>query len=103
MMSTIFSAALNMGCLLFCYQIFICEFEYAEFFLNVLKFSVAGVAVYFSGLSFYGVIGYLPLGFWGLLAGLIFAAVLSGLVFVLAAQVLRVTEIQNLLRRVLKR
>lgn len=103
MMSTIFSATLNMSCLLFCYQIFISEFEYGAFIFNVFKFCVVGIAVYFSALSFYVVSEYLPSGFFGLLSGLLVAAVISLIVFVIAAQVLKISEIQNLLRRFVKK
>ncbi len=103
MMSTILSSALNMGCLLFFYQIFICEFKYVGFFVNVMKFSVAGVAVYFSAQIFYVLSAHLPDGFWGLLLGLLITALIAGIVFVVAAQILGVNEIQNLVRKVFKR
>jgi putative peptidoglycan lipid II flippase len=103
MISTIFSAALNMISLLIFYRYFICEFEYGAFVWNVFKFSVAGVVVYFSALSFYFVNSYMPAGFFGLLVGLFVAIVMSLITFVMAAQVLKMSEIQNLLKRVLKR
>jgi putative peptidoglycan lipid II flippase len=103
MMSTILSATLNMSCLLFCYQIFISKFEYLNFFINVFKFFVVGVAVYFSALSFYVVKGYLPSGFLGLLSGLLMAAAVSLVVFIFAAHLLKISEIQKLVNRVLKR
>jgi putative peptidoglycan lipid II flippase len=103
MMSTILSALINMGCLLFCYQFFICDFAYAKFFLNLLKISIVGVAVYFSAQIFYILIAYLPIGFWGILIGLLMTAVVAGIVFIVSAQILRISEIQNLARRILKK
>lgn len=107
MMSTIFSATLNMSCLLFCYQIFISKFEYGAFIFNVFKFCIVGIAVYFSALSFYVVSGYLAeyfsSGFFVLLAGLMIAAVVSLVVFVFAAYLLKISEIQRLADRILKR
>lgn len=103
MMSTIFSATLNMSCLLFCYQIFISEFEYFNFFINILKFSVVGAVVYFSALSFYVVSGHLPSGFWGLLLGLMVSGFVSLVVFVIAAHILKISEIQKIASRILKR
>ena len=103
MMSTIISAAVNMSLLLFCYQLFICEFSYVSFFKSVFKFSVVAIAVYFAACSFFIIKEFLPAGFIGLLSGLLISAIISLFVFVGAAQVLGVDEIRNLLRRFSKR
>lgn len=103
MMSTILSAGLNMACLLIFFNYFICEFKFLPFFINCLKFSVVGALVYVSAHNFYFVQDYLPVGFIGLLLSLFYALLCSGFVFIFSAQILKVSEVQRLIKKVLRK
>ncbi len=82
---------------------FICEFKFLPFFINCLKFSVVGALVYVSAHNFYFVQDYLPVGFIGLLLSLFYALLCSGFVFIFSAQILKVSEVQRLIKKVLRK
>lgn len=103
MMSTILSAGLNMASLLLFFNYFICEFKFLPFLINCIKFSVVGILVFVSAHIFYFVQEYLPTGFFGLLFSLIVAVVFACFVFVVSAQILKVSEVQRLIQKVLRK
>lgn len=103
MMSTTISAALNMMCLLLSYNFFIYKFNYLDFFINVAKFLIVGFVVYISANSFYVMIDYLPNGILGQIVGLCAAGLLSIGLFIAAAKLLKISEINRLIQRLLKR
>lgn len=103
MISTIISAALNLGLLLIFFKKLVVNFEYFAFFKNILVYSGLALLTAFTANIYFVIQNHIPGGSLFLLLNLMISIASAVLVFVLAGYFLKIKAVYEVFEKVLKR
>jgi putative peptidoglycan lipid II flippase len=103
MMSTIFSALINLSLLLIFFRVLVGEFAYFGFFKNILVFAVLAFVTGGSARIYHVLAAAMPEGIWFLVLNITLSMLTAIVVFVTAGNLFRISLVSEISQKVLRK